>query len=74
MEFVKGDRTVHTEPEWENYYHFLENLRQSCVCNMWGATVYLEDTYNLTHEDASVILCNWIENYQELNKKYGWRN
>lgn len=74
MEFVKGDKTIHTEKEWENYYHFLENLRQSGVCNMWGASIYLEDAYGLSREDAGTVLCNWIQNYEELNKKYGWRN
>ena len=73
MTIVKGDKTIHTEKEWENYYQFLENIRQSGICNMWGATPYIMDAFHLNYEDAATVLCNWIQNYEELNKKYGWR-
>lgn len=73
MVIVKGDKTLHTEKEWENYYHFLENIRQSGACNMYGATPYLMRAYKLTDEEAGTILCNWMDNYTELSKRYGWR-
>ena len=61
--------------EWEEYYKFLEALRRTGVCNMWGASVYLEECYSeLSEEESKEILCNWIHNYSALNEKYGWQN
>ena len=61
--------------EWEEYYKFLEALRRTGVCNMWGASIYLEDCYSeLSEEESKEILCNWIHNYSVLNEKYGWQN
>lgn len=71
MEIVKGDKTIHSE--WEHFYKFLELLRQSGVCNMFGATPYLQEGYHLTYDESVMVLCNWMHNYKELNKMYGWR-
>lgn len=61
--------------EWEEYYKFLEALRRTGVCNMWGASIYLEECYSeLSEEESKEILCNWIHNYSALNEKYGWQN
>lgn len=61
--------------EWEEYYKFLEALRRTGVCNMWGASIYLEECYSdLSEEESKEILCNWINNYSALNEKYGWQN
>lgn len=59
---------------WEKYYKFLEALRRTGVCNMWGASVYIEKTFELPEKEASDILCNWIENYDKLAEKYDWFN
>lgn len=64
--------------DWEEYYEFLEALRRTGVCNMYGAGVYLVECFNdPTHEmtelKAKNILINWMHNYSELNEKYGWR-
>jgi hypothetical protein len=61
--------------EWEEYYKFLEALRRTGVCNMWGASIYLEECYSeLSEEESKEILCNWIHNYSALNEKYSWQN
>lgn len=58
---------------WEEYYRALEAIRQSGVCNMWGAGVYLKEFFpDLSLADANGILMNWIKNYNKLNQKYGW--
>lgn len=72
MKIIKGDREIHDE--WENYYKFLENLRQSGITNMYGASPYLEDAYDLNREEAITVLSNWMTNYTELCKKYNWRS
>jgi hypothetical protein len=60
--------------DWEDYYNTLEGIRQSGITNMWGAGPYLKTCHpELSHNDANGILLNWIHNYNELNKKYGWQ-
>ena len=60
--------------DWEEYYKTLEGIRRCGVVNMWGAAPVLMECYpDLTHEEAKEILLSWISNYDELNKKYGWR-
>ena len=60
--------------DWEEYYKFLEALRRTGVCNMYGAAIYLEECYNLSTKEARDILANWMENYNELSDKYDWKN
>lgn len=71
MNITKGDKTIH--PEWEHFYRFLESVRQSGKINMWGASLVLEDVFELSRSDASTVLTNWIHNYNELCEKYGWK-
>ena len=60
--------------EHYEYYKELEAIRQSGICNMWGARPYLMiRCYELTEDEAAEILLEWIENYDELNKIFGWR-
>lgn len=59
--------------DWEEYYKFLEALRRTGVCNMYGAGIYLKECYNITDEEAGGILANWMENYDELSEKYDWK-
>lgn len=60
--------------KWEEYYEVLEGIRRTGVCNMFGAAPYLKEFCpELTHKESQEILCNWMHNYDELNKKYGWR-
>ena len=60
--------------EWEEYYQMLENIRQSGIVNMFGASLYLKEFCpELSLKEAQEILGNWMRNYDELNKKYNWR-
>ena len=43
------------------YTNYLNDLRQSGACNMWGTTVWLErDFPELNHEKAREVLGNWV--------------
>ena len=65
----------HIRPEWEEYYKALETIRKSGITNMFGAAPYLRELYpELSRDDSNAILSNWMKNYNELSKKYGWRN
>lgn len=60
--------------DWEEYYQVLENIRQSGITNMFGAAPYLKELCpELSHKMAQAVLVNWIHNYTELNKKFGWQ-
>lgn len=60
--------------DWEEYYKFLEALRRTGVCNMYGAAIYLVECFKLSNEEAKSILVNWMDNYDELSNKYDWKN
>lgn len=40
---------------------FLNNLRESGVTNMFGATPYLQDEFSLDRTEARDILTEWME-------------
>jgi len=55
--------------EWTEYYVYLEELRESGVTNMFGATPYLREEFDLGRKEAMKILSSWMENYDELISK-----
>ena len=59
--------------EWIRYYKALEHIRLSGITNMWGAAPYLAEFCNIPKDLASEILCSWIDNYDELSKRFSWR-
>ena len=52
--------------EWIEYYQYLEELRQSGVTNMYGASPYLANAYALSERVARNIVVSWMENYDTL--------
>jgi len=52
--------------EWIEYYVYLEELRQSGVTNMYGASPYLREEFGLGRREAIKILGSWMDNYEEL--------
>lgn len=60
--------------EWERYYNILEAIRKSGITNMFGSSPVLRELCpELSASLSNEILCNWIYNYTELNKKYNWQ-
>jgi len=59
--------------KWKEYYIMLEAIRQSGICNMWGASPYLAELAGITKSLAKDVLLSWIENYDELKNLY-WPN
>ena len=55
-------------PEWAEYYVYLEDLRQSGVVNMYGARPYLAKYMEEDNIDASpaTVLASWMKNYDKL--------
>lgn len=56
--------------EWREYYILLEGIRESGICNMWGASPYLAELAGIDHKLAQKILCSWIKNYNKLKELY----
>ena len=62
----ESETEVKYNKEWIPHYIYLENLRQSGVTNMFGASPYLEQARGLTSSEAISVLSSWMENYSAL--------
>jgi len=51
------------ELEKTEMFDYLDNLRESGVVNMFGATPYVQEAFDLTKSEARVILKEWMETY-----------
>ena len=49
---------------YEEYFTFLDNLRESGATNMFGAVPYLMDEFVLDKDEALDILSKWMESYK----------
>ena len=50
----------------QKYYDYLEELRQSGITNMWGATPYLQVAFpSLGDKRAREIHLDWIEAHSD---------
>ena len=49
----------------DEYFEYLEELRQSGVTNMFGATPYLMGEFGLSKYEARDILSQWMKGYNE---------
>ena len=45
------------------YWIFLENLRKSGETNMFGASSYLVEAFDISYKEAREILLDWMKNY-----------
>ena len=46
--------------ELKIYFDYLDKLRESGKTNMFGATVYLEQDFDMTYDEAKRILVQWM--------------
>ena len=49
----------------EEYFIYLDVLRESGVINMFGAAPYLQDEFDLDRAEARKILVEWVETFGE---------
>jgi hypothetical protein len=45
------------------YYQYLDELRESGVTNMYGAGAYLQDRFDLSKVEARDILTAWMKQF-----------
>jgi hypothetical protein len=64
-----ADPSTHATGKTQEYYIYLEELRDSGVTNMWGASSYLEEEFDLGRKDARAIHLAWIKAFMEDPKQ-----
>lgn len=59
-----------TRPEvvTDEYLKYLDDLRESGTVNMFGARLYLQEEFDLSNNDASVVLNYWIKTFGDPNR------
>ena len=62
--------TMHSTPEYtqEEVYQFLDELRESGVTNMFGASPYIIKEFAVTRYEANRLLNKWMVDW---NKRHG---
>jgi len=48
------------------YFIYLDELRESGICNMFEAPRYLMVEYGLNNKDAKSVFLNWTNRYKEV--------
>ena len=56
-------------PKEEHVFEFLDDLRESGVTNMYGASPYIREAFDVTRYEANRLLTKWMETYSERNAK-----
>lgn len=52
--------------EGNEYFKFLDDLRESGLTNMFGAGAFLEDEYpELNKQEAKAVLMDWMDSFDE---------
>jgi hypothetical protein len=54
---------TYIEIEKQEMFEYLDTLRESGVVNMFGATPYVQEAFDLKKAEAKQILKEWMENY-----------
>lgn len=49
---------------YEEYYAYLEDLRDSGVTNMFGAAPYLQEEFGLDRYEAREVLLQWMQSFK----------
>jgi len=47
----------------QEHLEYLDDLRNSGQANMFGASLYLEDEFGLSHRDAKEVLAYWMQTF-----------
>jgi hypothetical protein len=54
-----------SEEKKERMFNFLDNLRESGICNMFGSGVYLEEMFSINRRESKVIVLEWMKTFSE---------
>jgi hypothetical protein len=65
MKFTTAGEYMKQSILTQEHSDYLLALRDSGVVNMWGATPYIEDRFDVTQQEAKAILIEWIQSFKE---------
>ena len=51
----------------EEYFEYLNTLRETGVTNMFGAGPYLQQAFGLSRHEARKVLSDWMKQYATAN-------
>lgn len=63
MSYIRAD-----SPEEQEHFDYLEDLRQSGYTNMFGASPYLQGTFELDKTKAISILSKWMKLHSDESR------
>ena len=52
----------------QEYFDYLDDLRDSGVVNMFGAGVYLQRDFCLSRSEAKEVLLKWMDQFKREDK------
>jgi hypothetical protein len=66
-EVTDAKRTETQRPTFLKEHHllFLDDLRESGVTNMYGASPFIQSAYGISREKANAILLYWMKTFSE---------
>ncbi len=53
----------------QDYFEYLDTLRESGVTNMFAATPYLVEHFKITMFEARKVLVEWMETFDQRHPK-----
>ena len=53
----------------EMYFDYLDQLRESGITNMFGASPYLQEAFDLDRYEAKDVLLEWMQTFSARQAK-----
>ena len=51
--------------QYEEYFNYLDMVRESGHINMFGAAPYLQEEFGLSRNEARHVLTEWMQSFSE---------
>lgn len=58
-----------TENERDQYFRFLDCLRETGITNMWGAGWYVQREFGVTRKESFAIVAEWMRTFSKRHLK-----
>ncbi len=66
---VEKNELLDWPEEYEEYFEFLDMLRESGATNMFGAGPYLVDEFDLTRSESHKVLSAWMHTFSQRHPR-----
>lgn len=53
----------------EEVFRFLDSVRESGAINMFGAAPYVQESFDVSRNEAKTLLLEWMDTFAERMKK-----